>query len=51
MPKRLGYADPVEEAKYLSTTAPRQMWFETKAKHIEATKTHSFLADTKRRAE
>ena len=48
--KRLGYADPVEETKYLSTTALHQMWFETKAKHIEATKIHSFLANIKWRA-
>ena len=47
----MGYADPVEETKYLSTTALHQMWFETKAKHIEATKIQSFLANVKRRAE
>ena len=51
IPKRLGYADPVEETKYLSTTALHQMWFETKAKHIADTKIHSFLANIKWRAE
>ena len=51
IPKRLGYADPVEETKYLCTTALHQMWFETNAKHIEARKIHSFLANIKRRAE
>ena len=51
IPKRLGYADPVEETKYLSTTALHHMWFETKARLIEATKIHSFLANIKRRAE
>ena len=37
IPKRFGHADPVEETKYLSTTTFNQMWFGTKAKHIEAT--------------
>ena len=41
----------MEETKYLRTTALHQMWFETKAKHIEATKIHSFLANIKWRAE
>ena len=51
IPKGLGYADPVQETKYLSTTALHQMWFETKAKRIEATKVHSFSANIKRQAE
>ena len=38
--KRLGCADPVEETKYLNTTALHQMWFDTKARHTEATKIH-----------
>ena len=51
IPKRLGYADPVEETKYLNTTALHQIWFDSKAKHIEATKIHSFLGNVKWRAE
>ena len=33
--KRLGYADPVEETKYLNTTALHQMWFDSKAKRSQ----------------
>ena len=47
----MGYADPVAEARYLNTTALHQMWFDTKAKHTEATKIHSFLGNIKWRAE
>ena len=54
-PKRLGCADPVEETKYLNTTALHQMWFDSKTKHREATKKatkiHNSPGIVKRRAE
>ena len=51
IPRRLGYADPVEETKYLNTTALHRLWFDTDARHAEATKIHSFLGWVKWRAE
>ena len=51
IPKRMGYADPVAEARYLNTASLHQMWFDTKAKHTETTKIHSFLGNIKWRAE
>ena len=35
----------------MNTAALHQMWFDPKAKHIEATKMHSLLGNVKRRAE
>ena len=38
VPRRLGYADPMAETKYLETTALHDVWFDKAEKHEEATK-------------
>ena len=47
----MGYADPVDETKYLYTAALHQLSFDSKARHSEATKIHSLLGNVRRRAE